>query len=186
MADPISIFSIIGGSAALALQVAKAVNDLHTLAKRYKRAELIIQSLTSQLSTIQWAWRQISTLLEAWNRDEVVWQDDSNELFDQINRTLQGGTMVIAALEEDLRPFLEQLKDAQVPSQLTSMFRRRARIVWNNQTFKDHQERIRDQVNSMNLLISIMQLYASYLSGQRLSRISKAGLVDFTKSDTFF
>lgn len=158
MADPISIFSVIGGSAALVLQFAKAVNDLHTLSDRYKRAEFMIESMMSHLSTIQWAWRQIGTILEEWTRDEVVWRDDSTELFMQINWSLKGGSLIIAALEKDLEPFLKRLRDPSSDLQRNSKFRRRAKIVWNDQTFRDHQERIRDQVNSMNLLINIMQM----------------------------
>ncbi|KAI4198267.1 MAG: hypothetical protein LQ346_002807 [Caloplaca aetnensis] len=158
MADPISIFSVIGGSAALVLQFAKAVNDLHTLAERYKRAEFKIQSLTSHLSTIQWAWQRIGTMLENWTHDDEIWQDDSTQLFMQVNRSLKGGSLVIAALEEDLKPFLEQPSDPATNPQRNLTFKRRVKIAWNDQTFKDHQERIRDQVNSMNLLINIMQM----------------------------
>ncbi|KAL8924232.1 MAG: hypothetical protein Q9208_004196 [Pyrenodesmia sp. 3 TL-2023] len=179
MADPISIFSVIGGSAALVLQFAKAVNDLHTLSDRYKRAEFMIESMTSNLTTIQWAWRQIGTMLEEWTRDEVVWQGDSTELFIQINRSLKGGSLVIAALEEDLEPFLEQLRDPSTHPQRSLEFRRRAKIVWNDQTFRDHQERIRDQVNSMNLLINILQMPQAVSRKQALD----VGVGVFRKSD---
>ncbi len=158
MADPISIFSVIGGSAALVLQFAKVVNDLRTLADRYKRAESMIESMTSHLSTIQWAWRRIETTLEKWTHDGVIWQDDNTELFMQINRSLKGGSLVISALAEDLQPFLEQSGSPPTYRQRGSRSWKRVRITWNDQTFKDHQERIRDQVSSMNLLIAIMQM----------------------------
>ncbi|KAL8644603.1 MAG: hypothetical protein Q9210_007171 [Variospora velana] len=86
----------------------------------------------------------------------------------QLDCSLQGGRLVISALEEDLLPFT-------VPSLLTngnpvsSGFRRKLKVVWNEQALRDHQERIRDQVNSMNLFINVLQMPTCAIRRQSLS-----------------
>ncbi|KAI4122836.1 MAG: hypothetical protein LQ338_005588, partial [Usnochroma carphineum] len=150
MTDPISIASIATGSASLALQLGQVIHDLHNLSERYRFAELTVSSISSSLETVQFSWRRIATILERWTSDEVVFQDDAGELFAQLNRSLKAGSLVIAALEEDLSPY----KD--VPERRGPVIRRRAKVVWNEQVLKGHQERVRDQAISMNLLISVL------------------------------
>lgn len=66
----------------------------------------------------------------------------------QLTRSLDCGMLVISALVADLRPFFV---DSSQATRLS--FRRKTQLVWDDRTFKDHRDRIRDQVNSMNLLI---------------------------------
>lgn len=74
--------------------------------------------------------------------------------------------MVISALVADLRPFVV---DTSQPIRLG--FRKKTQFVWDDRTFKDHQDRIRDQVSSMNLLISVLQLYVT--PGQAIQDVAE-------------
>lgn len=64
---------------------------------------------------------------------------------------------VIAALEEDLLPLAAaSLQDHGAAT--GQRIRNRVQVVWNATALREHQERIRDQMDSMNLMISVMKL----------------------------
>ncbi|KAL8958485.1 MAG: hypothetical protein Q9193_004471 [Seirophora villosa] len=126
------------------------------------------------LTTVQWAWRRIKTILDGWEQDDEPLPDDTIEFFAQLSRSLQGGSLVISALEDDLKRF-QGIPD---PTRRTSPTQR-ARIVWNEQTLKDHQERIRDQVSSMTLVLEVMRMPEPTARKQALDRGEKV----FQKSD---
>ncbi|KAL8837535.1 MAG: hypothetical protein Q9170_002494 [Blastenia crenularia] len=130
----------------------------------YRTADVEISSITTSLETVQWAWRRIQHILEIWSDDKIrLGQEVDTETLDQLNRSLSGGRLVISALAEDLLP--------STPAQGSpkkSGFKRELKVVWNEQALRAHQERIRDQVNSMNLLISVLQIPNPALRRQTL------------------
>lgn len=152
MADPISVFQLIGAASGLALQCGKVINDLHTLSERYRYAELTISSMSSVLETVQWSWRRIDQILEQWTQVETAWEDDAIDVFQQLDRSLRGGTVVISALAGDLSSWTSN------PVPIRFGLTRKAKVIWHESLLKDHQDRLRDQVNSMNLLMSVMQM----------------------------
>ncbi|KAL8645542.1 MAG: hypothetical protein Q9226_007253 [Calogaya cf. arnoldii] len=156
--DPASIFSIIAGSAGLALQCGKLVRDLHDVKDMYKTADLTIVSLTTGLETIQWAWRRIQAILEIWtDASNHAYQNLDTETLHQLDRSLRGGRLVISALEEDLISFnTRATQDYGSPNE--PGFFTRIQVIWNATALRDHQERLRDQMNSMNLMINVLQL----------------------------
>ncbi|KAL8924227.1 MAG: hypothetical protein Q9208_004191 [Pyrenodesmia sp. 3 TL-2023] len=162
--DPVSVLSIISSSTTIALQCGKAVRNLHEISERYKYAELSINSMSIGLDTIQCAWRRIRNILQDWAADENKDRPAADtELLMQLARSLDGGMLVISTLVADLRPFL--LESSQ-PIRLG--FWKKTQFVWDDRTFKDHQDRVRDQVNSINLLISVLQLDGLAVRRQRL------------------
>ena len=147
MADPVTVFSIITGSAGLVLQCGKIFKDLHQLVEQYKSAQLTILSMTGYLETVQWAWRRISSVVDHWTAEDI-----DQDFLDQIYRRLQCGKFVMSALEYDLQNF-------QSSSTTDSFsFRKRTKFVWNEGVLKDHRERLRDQVEAMNLFNSAIQM----------------------------
>ncbi|KAL8835110.1 MAG: hypothetical protein Q9176_007104 [Flavoplaca citrina] len=156
--DPASIFSIIAGSAGLALQCGKLIRDLHDVTDMYKNANLTIVSMITGLETIQWAWGRIQAILEISTDDQsCASQNMDADTFHQLERSLNGGRIVIAALEEDLKPLAAtSLQDHGAATGHRIL--NRVRIVWNATALREHQERIRDQMNSMNLMISVLKL----------------------------
>ncbi|KAL8901606.1 MAG: hypothetical protein Q9207_005118 [Kuettlingeria erythrocarpa] len=162
--DPVSLLSIITASTSIALHCGKAVRGLNALLEKYRYAELSIKSMSIDLDTIQCAWRRIRNILEDWAVDEDNLRADADkELLMQLARSLDGGMLVISALATDLRSFLV---DSSQPTRLG--FRKKTQFVWDVHTLRDHQDRIRDQVQSMNLLLSVIQLDGSALRRQRL------------------
>ena len=158
--DPASIFSIIAGSAGLALQCGKLVRDLHDVTDMYKNADLTVVSLSTGLETIQWAWGRIEAILDTWTdgHSRVTQPSLDTDTFQQLNRSLEAGRMVIAALEKDLMPLARE--SAQGHGSATGReILNRVQVIWNTTALRDHQERIRDQMNSMTLMISVLKLW---------------------------
>lgn len=59
MTDPVSIISIVAGSAGLVTQCLKVTRDLHDVVERYKDADLTINSMNTDLETVRWAWSRV-------------------------------------------------------------------------------------------------------------------------------
>ncbi|KAL8760296.1 MAG: hypothetical protein Q9184_003391 [Pyrenodesmia sp. 2 TL-2023] len=168
--DPASIFSIIVGSAGLALQCSKVIRDLHDVTDTYKNADLTIVSMSTGLETISWAWSRIQEILETWSNDKTgLGQAIDTATLDQLGRSLRGGLLVIEALEADLAPYTTafSLEDGSAAGKSGLM--NRAHVVWSARALKDHQERIRDQISSMNLLINVLQLPSIAIQRQTLN-----------------
>ncbi|KUJ11170.1 uncharacterized protein LY89DRAFT_723019 [Mollisia scopiformis] len=147
MADPATIISIINGSLGLAVKVGTVANDLYTLSKRLKYAELTLESVASECEVIQTAWEGIQT----WAKKQPARQDEGQQkLFDRLNRSLLFGTMVFSKLEDDLKEF--------TAGQQSPSFFRRGKVVWNEASFAQHQDRIRGQVAAMTLLLQVINL----------------------------
>ncbi|KAL8833426.1 MAG: hypothetical protein Q9170_004269 [Blastenia crenularia] len=73
---------------------------------------------------------------------EETWQDETIELLAQLHRSLRGRFLVISALEENLQAFQDVLtkKEGRLGGISTSKIIKRSKIVWNEQTLRDHQD----------------------------------------------
>lgn len=148
MADPISILSLLEGSVGLILQCANVAKSLNDIAGRYKQAKLTILSLTQEVDTIELAWGRIRD----WSQVQTVAGTDVR-FCERLDRSLEYGRLVMAALEQDLNAF----KTANATDILD--FRRRSKVAfWSDQAFKDHQNRIRGQASAMSLLLQVLEL----------------------------
>ena len=140
--DPVTIIGLVEGSISLAVQCGSLAKSLNNIAGQYKHAKLSLSTMVQNLDIMQLAWDRIAI----WSKDHVFTDNDS--LKSRLERFLETGFMVLDALEEDLRSY-----DA---SRLT--FHQRSRLVWNEGTLQAHQTRIRDQAQSMSLLLQAVQL----------------------------
>ena len=143
--DPIAIVGVVDASLDLALKCASAVKRMNDIASKYKYSKYTIMSITQNLDTIQIAWDRIGAWTQSYTPDENA-DDDCFVL--RMARILETGVLVIDALEEELVPFSDE----------NPGFTQRAKLIWNENTFLDHQSRIRDQAISMNLLLQAIQL----------------------------
>ncbi len=140
--DPVTIAGIVEGSISLAVQCGSVVKSLNNIAGQYKYAKLTITTMTQNLDIMQLAWDRIG----AWFKDYMLTDDDG--FIQRLERFLEAGSLVLDALEEDLQSY-----DA---SNMT--FAQRSRLVLNENTFQGHQNRIRDQAQTMGLLLQAIQL----------------------------
>lgn len=151
--------SLVVGFTGLVLQCGKVLQDLHTIQERYKTADLTVISMHTSLETIQWAWRRIQNILEIWTDDKLhIGQHIDTDTLNQLDRSLNGGRIVISALEHDLLPFTAAASAPGSSTATENRFINRVQVVWNATALREHQDRIRDQMNSMNLMISVLQL----------------------------
>lgn len=151
--EPVSVFSILTGAASLAMQCAQVAKFVHDLRGKFKDAHLTIVSAMQELNTVRVAWKRIEQVLRTW--------EDSNgadtELLQQLSQQIHLGVIILTALCDDLLA-IEQKPSLFRQRKKLASFDRRARIVWNEDLLKAHQDRIRGQAIAMNLLLSVIQL----------------------------
>ena len=143
MAD---LVSIIAGAAGLAIKCAQVAEGLHDLAAKHKRAQITLLSMTQEVETIQAAWSRI----EQWSQDSTNAFSVNRELLERLDRSLETGAIVMSALEDDLLAYRGKSES------LT--FFQRSRLVWNESSLQDHQNRIRGQVAALTLLLQALNL----------------------------
>ena len=141
--DPVTIVGLVQGSITLAAKCGSAVRSLNNVAGQYKYAKLTISSMVQNLDIMQFAWDRTGT----WLKDDYM-PTDEDDFAQRLERFLEAGSLVMDALEEDLRSY-----DI---SNLT--FAQRSRLVFNENIFQGHQNRIRDQAQTMGLLLQAIQL----------------------------
>lgn len=140
--DPVTIVGIAQGSISLAVQCGSVAKSLNCVAGQYKYAKLTLSTMVQNLDIMQFTWDRIGV----WVKDFAPRNDDA--LTQRLERFLETGSLVLDALEEDLKSY-----DV---SRMT--FTQRSRLVWNENIFQGHQNRIRDQAQSMDLLLQALQL----------------------------
>ena len=140
--DPVTIVGLVQGSITLAAQCGSVVKSLNNIAGQYKHAKLTISSMVQNLDIMQLTWDRIGI----WLRDYMPTDDES--VTQRLERFLEAGSLVLDALEEDLQSYSV--------SNLT--FVQHSRWVFNENVFQGHQTRIRDQAQTMGLLLQAIQL----------------------------
>ena len=140
--DPVTIVGLVEGSISLAVQCGSVAKSLNNMAGQFKHAKLTLATIVQNLDIMQLAWDRIAV----WSKDHVFTDDDS--LKGRVERFLKTGFLVLDALEEDLRSY----------DTSTLTFHQRSRLVWNEGTLQAHQTRVRDQAQSMSLLLQAVQL----------------------------
>jgi hypothetical protein len=129
------------GSIGLALQCAGTVKTLNDIAGKYNNARLAISSMVQNLDAIQLAWERIST----WAKSSELDQNTEDAAFIQrLEKLLEGGTLVMDALEDDLLSYNNTTKLS---------FFTRSKFVFNEAILQGHQSRLRDQTISMTLVL---------------------------------
>lgn len=147
MPDLISISSTISGTAALVAGCGKTIRYLYGINQTYRDAGSITRSITQELATIQCAWNVIQNMLE-----QRKYLDDMNhELLLQLNQTIEHGRQTLSLLNNELASAMKLSATGE------QVLRRRSAIVWNERRLRTHQDRIRGQIMSMSLLISLLR-----------------------------
>ena len=164
MADPISIISLVEGSITLIVQCSSAIKSLNEIAGKYKQAELILSSMIQEVDVIELAWKRIKDWSESYTNEA-----GDGELLERLDKSLKCGTNVISALQDDLLDYGSKKLG----------FMQRTRLNWNEKVLRDHQDRIRGQVQAMSLLLQVMELPTSKARSKQLQRARNT----FVKSD---
>ena len=161
MADPISVVSLVEGSIGLVLQCGSVAKTLSDMKAKFKHAEVAIMSLIQEVETIQFAWGRI----KEWSEDHAEAATDS-QFVQRLEKSLQCGTLVLSALEQDLADYQHSADNAS--------FVLRSKMAWNERAFLDHQHRVRGQVQAMTLMLQVSQLPTSKAQTKLLKKKEKA------------
>ena len=164
MTDPISIISLVEGSFTLIVQCGSAIKSLNEIASKYKQAELILSSMIQEVDVIELAWKRIKDWFESYTNEA-----GDGELLERLDKSLKCGTNVISAFQDDLLDYGSKKLG----------FMQRSRLNWNEKALRDHQDRIRGQVQAMSLLLQVIELPTSTARSKQL-RIARDS---FLKSD---
>lgn len=153
MAEPLTVRSITAGAYALIIRCGKTVRDLRAIALRYQETGRVLssmaQELSQELAMVQYAWDSVHCMLHQWECQGAVDQD----ILLQLSQTLQYGRSILCTLDNDLASCLTGSTSTEEHG-----FRQRTKVVWNAKRLRNNQDRIRGQMISMNLLISILNL----------------------------
>ena len=122
------------------------MKSLNSISGQYRNARIMLVSMVQNLDAIQLAWKRIGQ----WSEEYLPLNDFHDEDFMlRVQRSLDAGKLVMDALEEELIAFnADHLNFVQ-----------RSKLIWNENIFQSHQNRIRDQAMSMTLLLQTIQLY---------------------------
>ena len=145
--DPASVVALASSCGSLIKTCISVVKTLDDMADKFKHAELTWISLSEECSTIQLAWSRI----QSWATENLSQIDSSGELGARLKKSIKTGELVIAALEQDLIASKQGVSGKGIL--------RRRRFVWDDNKFRDHQQRLRGQVGTLTLLLEAMQLY---------------------------
>ncbi len=153
MADPISIISLVEGSISLIVQCGSAIKSLNEIAAKYKQAELTLSSMIQEVDVIELAWKRIKDWFESYTNEA-----GDVELLERLDKSLKCGTNVISALQDNLLDYGSK--------RLGLM--QRSKLNWNENALRDHQYRIRGQVQAMSLLLQVIELPTSKTRSKQL------------------
>ena len=149
--EPASIFAVVEGAGGLALKCVSLVKTLNDVASKYKQAKLTVLSMVQHVEIVQLAWERIDQWSQEYLRDGVEAHCEEDEkLLQRLRTSLDVGTLVMEALEEDLLPFRRQLDKLGL--------RGKTRIVWSESALNAHQDRLSHQVQAMTCLLQTINI----------------------------
>lgn len=149
MSEPLTAPSITAKAAALAVACGTTVKSIHAIVHRYQGIGLITSSIAQELASVQCVWDLVQTLLS----QRMTHGDMDRELLFRLDRTIQHGRQIVNWLDSELASSTSFLACTSEHG-----FRQRTRMIRNEKRWRSHQDRIRGQMMSMNLLIAMLRL----------------------------
>lgn len=146
MADPLSILGGVGAAAGIIATITKTVKNLSDLQTKYSEAEMSIRQLMRQLMAIKASLSQI----QDWTELNLSRSPRERELVEAFNISFDGCKEAMNAMADEVAVLAQ---DALAGDRRLM----RARYVWNEESMKDHQERLDSQVQALQLLLSAVQ-----------------------------
>jgi hypothetical protein len=148
--DPISLIGGIASVAQLIVGVTQTINTLVSLRGRFLDADTSITLFINQLKTVKHALSRIKVWAQ--NHASTVAEAD-DEFGDQFNVAQENVEVALQALEKDIQGIV---KDMDNPN-ITTMTR--AKCLWKEDSMKVHNDRLRDTVFLLQVLVQAVQWY---------------------------
>lgn len=142
--DPVSAIGLLSGVFQIAQFIKDTAGGLAQLYGKYSHADLTIQSLIGELTII----RSAITQLHEWATYNV--RDSAEpEFVDGLEVALDGCRAVMEVLSDEVSALT---KGVSLNGNGVG-FRTRVKVVWNEESMREHQERLRVQVQALQLLL---------------------------------
>lgn len=148
--DPASAFGLISGGIQVLQAIGSTVHDLNQLYGRFKDADLTIRSLIQELNCIGTALASLREWIHLNNSIHPQPEEYNNDLA----VALEGCRVVMDVVSHDVSDLVQSTHGDQLA---VTGLRVRMRIVWNEETMKGHQEKLRAQVVALQLLLQVCQ-----------------------------
>ena len=148
--DPLSLIGGVAAIGGIVAAITKTIQNLSDARGKFVGADLTIQSLVYELTTVNFALNQI----QKWARNHVPSSPTQRELVQGFKVSLEGCRLAVDIMAEEVALLVTK-----------NPFFRSASIVWNDASMKDHQHRLQSQVAALQLLL---QAAHWYVIGQRL------------------
>jgi hypothetical protein len=142
--EPIGVLSIINGSLSLVSKLSNVIVQIYQLGLIYKHAELSLQSLSSQCRALRLAVSCIRKDLQI--RQHTAEASISDAVTVELQANLNTSEEFLNGLEKELESLNK--KDAGVS--------RNAKVTWETDCLKDHENRIRGQIQCWTLLLQVL------------------------------
>lgn len=151
--DPLSLIGGIASTGAIIGGITKTVHDLRTLREKFNEADSTLGAIITELCTVKAALYQIKDWTD-YNKDGTV----QKELAEALDVSLTGCKECLDLLAEEVTSMIGN------SSQRGAELRMRVRTIWNEQMMKEHQSRLHNQMNALQLLLQAVQVRS--LAGQ--------------------
>lgn len=148
--DPVSAFGLFTGAVQVLQAIASTVSGLRQLTGKLREADLTIQSLIQELSCI----RTALTSLKEWLHTHRSGRDNrkSAELDNDLAVAMEGCRTVMEILYYEVFELVQGVEECGGFG-----FTTRMKVAWNDEAMKGHQEKLRAQVQALQLLLQVCQ-----------------------------
>lgn len=145
--DPASVFGAFSGGIQILQAITSTVYGLKNLHGKFRDADLTIQTLIGELSSI----RTALTGLQEWSR-ALHNGPTSDEFGRDLAVAMEGCHFIMDILSRDVTDLVQSTQsDGGIG------LRTRMKAVWNDDAMKGHQEMLRAQVHALQLLLQVFQ-----------------------------
>ncbi|KAK2798932.1 hypothetical protein FQN50_008663 [Emmonsiellopsis sp. PD_5] len=175
--DPASAIGVVGGAIQIAGLITRTVQGLHTLKGRFENADLTINSLIRELSTVKAAITQLHELAQ-YNANGIP---EHPEYIDGLDVAVEGCTAVMDVLSEEVAQ-LGLLTEGE-PSRPLGL-RDRMRVAWSENIMRDHHQRLHSQVLALQLLLQACHCRTSSEQLELLRKTESRNIIKQVSDDT--
>lgn len=136
--DPLSLIGGVSAVGAIATAITKTIKSLSDARGRFEGADLTIQSLIYELTTVKFALSQI----QEWARNHIPSSPTQRELVQGFKVSLEGCRLAVDIMAQEVALLVTN-----------NPFWRSVKVVWNEASMRDHQNRLQSQVVALQLLL---------------------------------
>ncbi|KAL9078439.1 MAG: hypothetical protein Q9157_002628 [Trypethelium eluteriae] len=136
--DPLSLIGGVSAVGGIIAAITKTIKNLSDARGKFVDADLTIQSLVYELTTVNCALNQI----QEWARNRVPSSPTQRELIEGFKISLEGCRLFVDIMAQEVALLVTN-----------NPFLRSAKIVWNETNMRDHQHRLQSQVAALQFLL---------------------------------